>query len=490
MMDMNMYPNNFMSPPYTNGSIGGYPGYGYPPYYPNMYGMGQQPQMMANMYNINNMPIEATFSNGSTVTIPPQQPMGSGSNPVSNPSLGYIQGGATINQGGYDPTTRTFTPPAAQQGFNPYGVSYQMPSYAPPMQGQMVNGQMVYPNGFEPYDPSKRSNNVYYSSMMPYGNYNRALYNNFQNQANIALQEYIYNEEMVSSDPGIVINTLLKDKSHCATGYIMGYDYYGNPIYSNSQYACEVNKQRQEAYEKAKHDRQVFYTTLAKIRAVYNHEEFDEKAAMEYYDPDRNMKQAQPKAFSYYTATPEERKEYDEQMEQASVNAFVNRLDQAEAMLPYRIAQRNEMFAKIKESHDRLLGIEPGQPCSLQQFLDNGYKLCAANAAKEIKAKLKTGYDKYSTNNFRQALARETHSQIPIQSKDDEYVPIEAMLKNIYEKNRRENSALAGQAQIPGFSQPQSPGYSPTEMDAHNRFMIAMQNAKEKNDIRLMARGG
>ena len=148
------------------------------------------------------------------------------------------------------------------------------------------------------------------------------------------------------------------------------------------------------------------------------------------------------------------------------------------------------MFAKIKESHDRLLGIEPGQPCSLQQFLDNGYKLCAANAAKEIKAKLKTGYDKYSTNNFRQALARETHSQIPIQSKDDEYVPIEAMLKNIYEKNRRENSALAGQAQIPGFSQPQSPGYSPTEMDAHNRFMIAMQNAKEKNDIRLMARGG
>lgn len=489
MMDMNMYPSNFMSPPYTDGSMGGYPGYGYPPYYPNMYGMGQQPQM-ANMYSINSMPIEATFSNGTTVTIPPQQPMGSGSNPVSNPNLGYIQGGATINQGGYDPTTKTFTPPVAQQGFNPYGVSYQMPSYGPPMQGQMVNGQMVYPNGFEPYDPSKRvNNNVYYSSMMPYGNYNRALCINYQNQANLALEDYLYHEETVG-DSRLIADTLLKDKPQGVTGYIMGYDYYGNPIYSNAQYAYEVNKQRQEAYEKSKQDYQMFYTNLAKIRAVYNHEDFDEQAAMEYFDPDRNKKQNQPTVFNYYTATPEEREEYNAQMEQASVDAFANSIRQDEAMLPYRIAQRDAMFAKIKESHDRLLGIEPGQSCSLQQFLDNAYKLNAANAAREIKAKLKTGYDKYSTNSFRQALARETHSQIPIQSKDDEYVPIETMLKNIYEKNRRENMALAGQPQTPGFSQPQSPGYSPTEMDAHNKFMIAMQNAKEQNDIRLMAKGG
>ena len=64
-----MYSGNFMTPPNTGYGIGGYPGYGYPPSYPN-YGNGMS-QIIPGV----NTPIEATFSNGTTVTIPPQQPM-------------------------------------------------------------------------------------------------------------------------------------------------------------------------------------------------------------------------------------------------------------------------------------------------------------------------------------------------------------------------------------------------------------------------------
>ncbi len=518
-----MYPNNFMTPPNTGYGMGGYPGYGYPPSYPN-YGNGMS-QMIPGI----NTPIEATFKDGTTVTIPPQQqfqqpqpmmgvynpPMyqqqnpyypqpqvsypnlpGSGSNPV-NPNTvntGYIQGGATVNQGGYDPVTKTFTQPSATQGYNPFMSAVNNPT----------NTNQL---GFEPYDPSKRTNNVYYSAQTAglnqynfYNYYNRTLYS--QNPYNYDLQEILY-EDAASVDPASIMEKVLgKEAVQQPQGYVVGYDYYGAPIYSNPQYGAMMGQKRQEEFEKARNNQINIFTTLARNAAVYLHQDFDEEKARKYFDPVKE--QPKPKQFNYATASPEEKQQYEEYVENRAVIDVCNFADTLEAQMPQRFAWAEQMHQKIKDSHDRALGFEPGTNYTLNQFLDNAYTLRIQSAQRDAKKRSKVGYDKYSTNNFRASLAKESNAQIPIQSKDDEYVSIEELLKRVYERNKKEAMTMNTPRPTPSYGStnmvsrvpenappivttegvvPQTP-----EIDAHNRFMLAMQNSKQKNDVRLYGR--
>lgn len=504
-----MYSGNFMTPPNTGYGIGGYPGYGYPPSYPN-YGNG-----MGQIIPGVNTPIEATFSNGTTVTIPPQQPMmgvynppmyqqqvaypnipGSGYNPV-NPNTvntGYIQGGATVNQGGYDPVTKTFTPPSVAQGYNPFISAVQNPT----------NTNQL---GFEPYDPSKRTNNIYYSAQNSglnqynfYNYYNRTLYS--QNPYNFDLQEILY-EDSSSVDPTSIMEKVLgKDAVQEPQGYVVGYDYYGAPIYSNPQYGAMMNQKRQEEFEKARNNQINVFTDLARAAATYLHQDFDEDKTRKYFDPVKEQPQAKP--FNYACASPEEKQKYDKYMETRSAYDACHYLDNLEMQMPQRIAYAEQMHQKIKDSHDRALGFEPGTNYTLSQFLDNAYSLRIQSAMRDAKKRSKVGYDKYSTNNFRANLARESNSQIPISSKDDEYVSIEELLKKVYERNKKEAMTMNTPRPTPSYGStnmvsrvpenappvvttegvvPQTP-----EIDAHNRFMIAMQCAKQKNDVRLYGR--
>lgn len=511
MMNTNMYYNNFMTPPNTGISMGGYPNYGYPPNY--AYGMGQNMSMI-------NGPIEATFKDGSTVTIPSQQqyqqPIGvynppmynsyqqqdtAGYNSVNpaNVSTEYIQGGSRINRGGYDPVSRTFSPQAATQGYNPFMGNTSVPIT---MQQNPAN-----PNGFEPYDPAKRSNNIYYSSMN--NGLNRFNFNSYydpvtysQNSYNFDLQEILY-DNSISMDNSYFWNLMFGNKGE-DTVHIIGYDYYGNPIYDNPKLAAE---KQQEEYNTWRNTQIGVNVALTKIVAHNSGKkiDLDESKLRDFFDPMPKQSQLPVYQPRKIPKTPKEKEEAEIEAGMIIAAEACARVDMMERLRPQREAYEAYLHKLIKDSHDRSLGVEPGTNYDLKTYLDNAYNLRIQSAVRESKLRSKVGYDKYSTNNFRAHLANETRSPIPIESKDDEYVPIEQMIRNLYAKNKKTSLALENpngvqpgtyiNSRVPINAPPVSlVGATPQEPDiysdeSHNRFIQSMQRAKENNDIKLITRG-
>lgn len=397
---------------------GGYP-YGYPPYpsqngvpdYMNSqyspFGVGMTPQQpyVGNNYIPNNQdfqyvpgrvaPVEVTYDNGVTQQLPP---------PTMN-----IPGGTTVNDGGFNPVSGMNTQQVSSQG---YGFN---PFYGP-------NGRV--------YNPSYMMNNVPFSPIC----YNYP----FQNEFNYTLNDLMYEDKVEYDIRPDLENILLTDEEkRSANAYRnVQYDYYGRPI---GQSAYEDNIRRQEEFEQQRLNQQVVFTNISRIAHAYFGEQIDEQATMEKYDP--VPKQVKPK--TYLEMTPEERKQYDADKRVYDTQRLIAEATSFENVLAMREQQRAYFYTKIKESHDRMLGVQPGEHYDLNTFLNNGYKLVVSAMVDRSKLSRKDGARKYSSNQYRQIMQNTTGMNVPMSSKDDDYIPIEQKLKEIYEKNKGSSLMMA-----------------------------------------------
>ena len=369
------------------------------------------------------------------------------------------------------------------QGFNPY-MNFN------PYANQYSNYGNNNQQGFDVYDPSKRQQPFNYQ-IGGYGIYSPFM--NFcnpygQNQFNVALQEYLYNDDEFSMDAikmleQIVLSDDDREKiNHNNQNFIIGKDYYGRPIYNNGYAASQ---QRQNELQEARLRTQKYFTKLSRIAHTYSGEEIDEEATMKRFDPMGQYEQATPKMFNYYTATDEERKNYEEDMLVYQVNMLDSRFEEMEKNRQMYEQQKRYAFMQIKASHDRMIGVEPGEHYDLKTYMDNAYKIGISLEHKKAKSQERNGTNKYSRFDFRNNLQQTTNCPVPMTSKDDDYVSVEEMLKGIYDRNKRIDSVLRGNGNQFGGNRvvPTNPSFS-SEQEAHRYFLEAVQNKKNIDDVK------
>lgn len=490
------------SPMNFNQNFGGYP-YGYPPIMPvptnpiqQAYSNPYSPFIDASQvqssqeerpYVPQMTPEMAARMSGVPYQINPQNREVELVNPSSaqTVSTGYIQGGVAINPGGYNPVTMmqsqptaspvmlpSYNPAAAQS--NPYCAFQQNPAF----------------QGKELYKPSSLQPNAQY--MTPYMTYNYQGY--AQNSYDQALQDLMYEEtdsgfDVMGMLEHIVLTDAEREKIDHRRNYVVSYDYYGRPIYQNSY---QESMRKQNEFEEARRKYQEHFTMLSKIAHAYSGEEIDEESAMKHFDPvpkpqvrphtNNDMIYVNPA-----TATQVEMNHYYRDYRFYETQKLAMQLDYIEANKASRENMRNYYFSQIKESHDKLLGIEPGQHYDLKTYLDNGYKIGVQMAIRKSKSANRNGTTKYSRNGFRASLSQRSRATVPITSKDDDYVSIEDMIKNIYDRNKVQNNILQMENGQTSYTTIPS-NVSPAESAAHNAFMKQISYQKEKDDARKAAR--
>lgn len=384
---------------------GGYPG-GYPPDY-----YGYQPQIQTN------------------------QGYGYVVDPINN-IMNAPVGGVTTIQGGFNPVNGVTTYPQQMQGVpqiqpqlhqNPYQT------YAVGTPGYMTYGTNPYYNNGNGY-------------MTPYGNPNGAYVPGIpQNQYNAQyIEELLYTSNPNTTEfvkegfRTTILSQEEMDKYRRAhSQQFFGYDYYGRPIftngygyYNNGYY--DENRRKQEELEKARKDITDLGVEFSRAVHTYFGDDFDENEATVYYDPYKRPIETE-------IPTPEEieyRNKAQNFYRLANMSYYIdNYAKQVEQMNE----QKARYYDMIKASHDKLLGIEPGKPYGLKEFLENGYKLMINIAKQKAVDQMRNGQNKYDSGIYRQGMAAATNMPIPMPSTiDDEYVPVEAKIRDMYSRNKFE----------------------------------------------------
>ncbi len=432
--------------------------------------------------------MEVEFKDGTKQYIPPQNAQPVTQSQMS--SMGFTPGGARVSQGGFNPVNGTMTPQAATPGFNPYGgnMAVQQQMQTQPTGNMVVNminqsqsgpvtpvnpsqqfignpgyqyqQPMRMPNpsnfgmGFAPYSPPGVDPYAFKQPWQQPGFMNNPMagcmgmypFNGAygQNQFNTPLQDFLYNEEPSAIDAKSMLASIMlsdeeKERIGRNTPTIQGYDYFGRPIYSSQSYYNQQMQQQQQ-FEEARHNYQSYFTHLSKIAHAYSGETIDEEAMMKRFDP-VPPPPPPPKIFNPMTATPEEKKAYEKEQQVYASNMLANYADNFYGqLLPYQDNCRSYMYAQVKASHDKLIGVEPGQHYDLKTFMDNGYKIGVDIAMRKAKEANRNGTTKYSRVEFRNYMnndpLRPNNPKVPVMSSDDEYISIEDMLKRVYTRNK------------------------------------------------------
>ena len=460
-MEFNNYGNNFgytnpMMPMNYNTNTGGYP-YGYPPQIMT-YQQQMVPPPMYSQYSPFINPQQQSYYDPETMQmISNDMPLKAGpDNPlkpynyVPGRQTGYIeaersdgstdkmfiQGGVIKRNGGYNPVTQTITRAT---------VAY-------PAQQSTANA----PNGFSPYVQAPANlqypannyypNNAYTGYMTP--NYGYGYVRGYPlNDFNTYIQELVYEENPSIIDgreflEDIILSDEEREKiNHNSNMGIVGTDYYGRPIYSN----YGMNKARQD-YAELMRNRQIdHFTMLSRIAHAYTGEKFNEEKTRKRFDPATNMQPVmqQNKPFNFYTATPEEKKKYleDKRIEECNMlDAYVEQWNQQMVILEQQKAIARK---RIKDSHDALIGVQPGEHYSLATYLTNGYKIGVNMEMQKLKQRKRNGKLKYNSKAYREQIIQRGVQNGIIQkpqpvpsSKDEEFLTLETALKQAYDYNK------------------------------------------------------
>lgn len=492
-------------------NTGGYPNYGYPPTMPMS---GQYSPFFAPFSN----PQPAPFIPG--VTVPMEITSGGQTYtiPASAGNQGFVPGGTTISQGGYNPVTNAVNGAKGSTGFNPFvqfnGVpipqnTFINPALAPQQRTPIQDHRF----GFEPFDPDRIPNpqTLQPQPMMGMGVYGfgnmlgNPYANRWQNSFDVQIQELLYNEEPSVMDVRSMLEKVIlsdeeREKVDRSRSYssIIGYDYYGNPIYSNPSSAYQASAQRQKEFEEARVNYQKHFTNLSRIAHAYSGETIDEAAVMERFDPvPKSKPMPGQNMFNYFNASDEEKKEFEETQLVASTARILNNIEAIQNCEQIMDQQKRMMYAKIKESHDKLIGVNPGESYNLKQYMDNGYKIGVNIAMQKAKTAMRNGKIKYSSSSFRNDIAQYSHNPVPVSTKDDEYMTtsIEQRIKAIYDRNKVTDAVLRGQGQgmlTPTVTtqpvQPKIPEFN-SEFEAHKFFLEYAYGKQGRDEILRLQRG-
>ncbi len=544
----NQYDNGIQSQMnYNQPYYGGYPYNGYPSSMPqNYYGNYQQPvynsQYYGNNYsdpygymNMNNQqtyqnPYYNQYNTNPTAPINNSDPSrddfvytpGRISAPQFEDSKGnsvnadtYVQGGKSVIDGGFNPVTGTVTPSAAVQGnFEPFN------------NGMAQHYQFGVPrfNGYQPqqpYQPQGYQNpymNYYNNYNNGFGNPQQSMYSYtgglmnplFKPINGIPINDfnsYMIYESLYREDDGIDIrselsNIILSDEERerseknrfAQSGVIIGYDYFNQPIYSNSY---GNNNNIQNNFEEARERYIDHYMLCSTILHSYEGDvdKMDVAKLRKRYDPFKDIQQNNQNMMGgfgntsrMYSASQDERNEYAKDLRIMQTWQMDIDFDRAEQTNQIKRQMMQKAFADIKASHDALLGIEPGQSYDLATYLDNGYKIGIAMAKQQAKKSMRNGRMLYSSNSYRAALAKKSGRPVRVDSMDDEYIPIEVSLKEYYSKNKELNNILITSNGTYTIETKKKSELTPEDI-RHINFMKEAQKMKDNDDARRAKEG-
>ena len=453
-----------------------------------------------------NTPLEVQMKDGRNFVIPPQQPM------TTQPNT-YVPGGVTTMQGGLNPLTGMIEPTISYQGFSydplmgghqipnngyasyeaypPYPPQYQqqmaMPSYGPP---RVMTADS--PNGFMPYYPGchQSPNSPYYTGpyqqQYPYQDPWQARIQNFyrtqhlyQNSYNNWWREVLYDSDTSGLDIRTVLAQIVPSDE---TKEKMNRNWATSNGYYNS---WEASRLAQQEYEKKLNEQKEIMIRLSRITHTYLKDGFDEEYLRKILYPEP----PQPKVFNPVTATKEEKEEYDKILKEQEHDRVIENIkmqrdarEQTKAMMPYFLQQ-------IKESHDRVLGIQPGQSYDLQYFLDNGYKLNIQIAKQKARQAQRDGTKKYNQNYYRASLSTVNKRPIPVVSKDDECISINDFSSRSCRSSNLQPTKLDGIMKDEyGHLVYTGIPVDASEREAHDHFLEQLGYKKRESDARKAIR--
>lgn len=499
------YPNDYnyyggQSPMYNQQSyyMGGYPSYGYPSQmqsqqYYNPYPYMQQQTIPSAQNSMYAPPMETPVNttdpsrddfvyvpgrvhapqledaNGNTIDLPTPQTQ----------SQPYVQGGKSVIEGGFNPVTGNINQPAAVQGnFEPFnnGMAQHYQFGVPRINTPM--GQQPYQNPY--YQPPVYNNgygqNPYINYQQQYG-YNGGMYNPQQsmyayannglmnplfrpingvpvNDFNSFMYDTLYDSDQACVDirselSNIILTDEEREKANqnrfAHSGIIIGYDYFNQPIYSNGNTSYGSNNSYQEQMEKFRNGYIDHYMMCSKILHAYEGDldKMDEEKLKKRYDPFREYYENLNRQQFKVPTTDAERREFDRERQLQNGFAIDAAFARAEIVNENKRQLRAKLFQDIKDSHDRLLGFEPGTHYTLKDYLDNGYKIGVANFKQQGKKVLRNDKHLYSSVQYSAALARKANRPVSLSmDNDDVFVPIETSIKAQYTDKKNINNVL------------------------------------------------
>lgn len=250
------------------------------------------------------------------------------------------------------------------------------------------------------------------------------------NQQLIALDDFVtselYGTTYSNVDPFECIRDSIMTDEEKARRREMQQQQYYNSFYGNL-YA--QNQVKAEEYNKAKEVYLNFFTKLTMAAYNYTGDTITEEEIRERYCPT-------PVQQTFRPPTPEERElqeEFNRVQLGFSIPSICERYDQLQAIADNK---RMQAYGRIKEAHDKLLGLEPGKEMTLNEYLDNAGILYADSLLADQRRKNKDATRKYSQAAFTQRLNMETGQNLPISSPDDDYLPLEERIKRRYTQQK------------------------------------------------------
>ena len=394
--------------PYLIYQSGGYP-QGYPP----------QPMQMQQAMNSPYSPFPNSQLANVYVT-PNGQVMGAGEGPISNQNIP-------------NPPVPPTPPPVMGgqvNGYNPF-AQYGATNQQPPQ--QQFGGYMNQPGYYQqPF------------MGIPFG-YSGYYVNSYEMQYQAFINDQLYSSHFVGFDPFDCLKDAVltdEEKRLSAIHTPKGYNYNGAPYYDNTQ-ITEYNK----IYKKTKDAVVDFWTRLSMAAHNACGDDITWEEVHAYYDPDERMKNnayANP-VKNYYDMSKEEL-EYMNKMSQVDQTAILARKFEMADYYQQMIEQkRAEGYAKIKQSHDQILGLTP-ENMTLKNYMDNAGLLLADIKMREQRMIMKDGTNKYNRDNYKNMVSNGNNiNNQPISIfSDDSYVPLESRIKEKYLTSKANSLANLG----------------------------------------------
>lgn len=368
--------------------------------YGNMVPVQQGPQFTYDQYGNMiplQMPQEYVFDQfGNAIPIQPQQYQPYIQNPYMQQQamkdINYVQSG-----------TATYT-----NGFNPYGNNMSTSTTG--------NAYLDYMNNSNNTPFMTTVRNPYTGASITY-NLRPYIQTPFDNE----IREIIYNMDidhymedipynMLISDEERRVNEQKRREDEAVSIYNMT---YGLPTMQ------QYNMYRSE-FEQFKNDTCDLFSKLHKINNYYFGKEYTEeedKIVRDMHNPLKDLEAAMERnkkqygfGINYGKLSPSEIKDMKELQEVRQMNRIAAELDrETEYYQPIRNQVRAAIYKKIKDSHDQLLGVKPGEHYNLDYFLNHGHELVRNAYMSGIVSKVRAEkFKRYNPDRFKTTIYNHT----------------------------------------------------------------------------------
>jgi len=352
---------------------------------------------------------------------------------------------------------------AYQQPVQQQVIQNPYPSYDYGQQAQTQQPNMPY-NPYASYQPQGNSFQPYMNQPQnPYYNQYNTGYGygayNAQYQYNQYIQEQLYsNNPECGFDPFECLRDAIlsdEEKERARLYAPDSYSWNGSPIYTNRQLMIQREEQEKEI-KRAKN----FWMKLTKAAYCEDESVTDQMIEEAYFPPPKQMQQP-----AVYNMTPEQL----QHMNDLSVVDNTAALHYQLIADDYNEIERNRQFthaaAKIKESHDKVLGLKE-EDYNLSNYLENASMLWINARTDEQRRRNRDGSIKYARSEYKRSLLPDyikNDPNAPISMfTDDDFVPLEKRIKEQYLLKKMNNqtkflSQLSGTIEADGSYTPSRP---------------------------------